>query len=195
MDEDITQLLVEVRGGDKDAESRLVDLVYRELRLIASRYLRNERQGHTLQTTALVNEAYLKLTSRLHSDLKDRVHFYATASQIMRNILIDYARHRAAAKCGGGVRPITLLETLAFSEDRLDEILALENALRRLEKTDPRSGRVVVLRFYGGLSIEDIAHVLGIAPRTVKRDWNYSRAWLRAELSSRTPHGPSSEQN
>ena len=89
MDEDITQLLVEVRGGDKDAESRLVDLVYRELRLIASRYLRNERQGHTLQTTALVNEAYLKLTSRLHSDLKDRVHFYATASQIMRNILID----------------------------------------------------------------------------------------------------------
>lgn len=195
MDEDITQLLVDVRGGDKGAESRLIDLVYRELRTIAHRYLRGERSGHTLQTTALVNEAYLKLASRLQTDWQDRVHFFATAAQIMRNILTDYARHRTAAKSGGGIQPLALLETLAFSEDRLDEILELEHALCRLEKADPRSGRVVVLRFYGGLSIEDIAHVLGVAPRTVKRDWNYGRAWLRSELSSRTPHGPSSEQN
>jgi len=195
MAEDITQLLVGLRTGDKDAESRLIELVYRELRSIASRYLKNERQGHTLQTTALVNEAYVKMVSRLETDWKDRVHFFATAAQIMRNILTDYARHRSAAKCGGGVRPIPLHEALMFSEDRLDEILALENALSRLEKIDPRSGRVVVLRFYGGLSIEDIAEHLHIAPRTVKRDWNYSRAWLRTELNSRTLHGPSSEPN
>ena len=195
MDEDITQLLVGVRGGDKDAESRLIDLVYRELRTIASRYLRSERQGHTLQTTALVNEAYLKIAARQHNDWKDRAHFFATAAQVMRNILTDYARHRVAAKCGGGVRPLALQETLVLSEDRLDEILAIDTALRRLEKIDPRSGRVVVLRFYGGLSIEDIAEVLRIAPRTVKRDWNYSRAWLRKELGLPTSNGSPADQN
>lgn len=195
MHEDITQLLVDIRTGDKVAESRLIDLVYRELRVIASRYLRGERHGHTLQTTALVNEAYIKLSSRLQTDWKDRIHFFATAAQIMRNILTDYARHRVAAKSGGGMRPVVLQETLAVSEDRLDEVLAIDAALTRLEAMDPRGGRVVVLRFYGGLSIEDIAEYLGVAPRTVKRDWNFSRAWLRTQLSSLTLHGPTSEKN
>jgi RNA polymerase sigma factor (TIGR02999 family) len=194
MSNDITQLLVDVRAGDKDAESRLIDLVYRELRVIASRYLRGERQGHTLQTTALVNEAYLKLAGRLRTDWQDRVHFFATAAQIMRNILTDYARHRIAAKCGGGLRPVPLHEALVVSEDRLDEILAIEDALCRLEHIDPRCGRVVVLRFFGGLTIDDIAKVLQVAPRTVKRDWDYSRAWLRSELNSKF-HGFPSEKN
>ena len=157
MSNDITQLLVDVRAGDKDAESRLIDLVYRELRAIASRYLRGERQGHTLQTTALVNEAYLKLAGRLRTDWQDRVHFFATAAQIMRNILTDYARHRIAAKCGGGLHPVPLHEALVVSEDRLDEILAIDDALCRLERIDPRCGRVVVLRFFGGLTIDDVA--------------------------------------
>jgi RNA polymerase sigma factor (TIGR02999 family) len=194
MSSDITQLLVEVRAGDKSAESRLIDLVYRELRAIASRHLRGERQGHTLQTTALVNEAYLKLAGRLHTDWQDRIHFFATAAQIMRNILTDYARHRIAAKCGGGLRPVPLHEALVVSEDRLDEILAIEDALCRLENMDARCGRVVVLRFYGGLTIDDIAKVLHVAPRTVKRDWDYSRAWLRSELNSKL-HGFPSEKN
>jgi RNA polymerase sigma-70 factor (ECF subfamily) len=194
MSNDITQLLVDVRAGDKDAESRLIDLVYRELRAIASRYLRGERQGHTLQTTALVNEAYLKLAGRLRTDWQDRVHFFATAAQIMRNILTDYARHRIAAKCGGGLHPVPLHEALVVSEDRLDEILAIDDALCRLERIDPRCGRVVVLRFFGGLTIDDVAKVLHVAPRTVKRDWDYSRAWLRAELNSKF-HGFPSEKN
>jgi RNA polymerase sigma factor (TIGR02999 family) len=195
MDKDITQLLASVRDGDKGAESRLIDLVYRELRVIASRYLRGERKGHTLQTTALVNEAYVRMAGHLAADWNGRAHFFATAAQVMRNVLTDYARHRGAAKCGGGMQPVPFDETLAISEDRLDDILAIEHALCKLEKIDPRSGRVVVLRFYGGLSIDDIAKVLNIAPRTVKRDWNYSRAWLRAELGSEAAHESPSEQS
>ena len=182
MAEDITLLLNHVRCGDKDAESRLISLVYDELHTIALRQIHRERCGHTLQATALVNEAYVKLFSRPQGDWKDRAHFFAIASQVMRHILIDYARASLAGKRGGGTALLALDEALVFSEDRLEELLVLEDALVRLERHDPRVIQVLVMRFYGGLNLEEIAHVLQVSIRTVKRDWKYGRAWLKADL-------------
>jgi RNA polymerase sigma factor (TIGR02999 family) len=183
--DEITQLLRNVRAGDKAAESRLIELVYGELREIAARYLRRERRGHTLQATALVNEAYVRLVALRETDWKSRAHFFAVAAQVMRHILVDYARNRLSEKRGSGQPAMPLDEALTFSDDRLEQLLVLEDALQKLEVHDARANQVVVMRFYGGLSTDEIAEVLQVSVRTVKRDWNYGRAWLKSELGPR----------
>jgi RNA polymerase sigma factor (TIGR02999 family) len=184
--ENITQLLRDIRTGDKNAEARLIELVYDELHEIAARNLRRERPGHTLQATALVNEAYMRLTSLKETDWKSRAHFFAVAAQVMRHILVDYARNRLSEKRGAGLPALPIDEALTFSDDRLEQLLVLEDALQKLENQDSRANQVVVMRFYGGLSMEEIAEVLQVSTRTVKRDWNYGRAWLKSELGPKT---------
>jgi RNA polymerase sigma-70 factor (ECF subfamily) len=179
----ITQLLHDLRAGKKEAESLLIEAVYPQLRQIAGRYIRGERPGHTLQATALVHEAYLQLVGQADKEWKNRTHFFAVAAQLMRRILVDYARQKKAGKRDGGRRRVELTEGLGITTDRLDEIVAIDEALSRLEEWDPRSCRVVELRFFSGLSETEVAEVLGIAPRTVKRDWNVAKAWLHGELN------------
>ena len=179
----ITRLLGEMRAGDKDAESRLMEAVYPELRRIAGYYLQRERAGHTLQATALVNEAYLQLLGHGDLDWRDRTHFFAAAAQSMRRILVDYARMRKAGKREGDRQRVELSDVLAISEQRLDEVLALDQALTRLSAWDARQSRVVELRFFAGLNEEEVAEVLGVSPRTVSREWTFARAWLHGELN------------
>lgn len=181
---DITALLSDLRNGDRSAEARLVPLVYAELHRIAARYARRERSGHTLQPTALVHEAYMRLVG---DDRRwtDRRHFFAVASSLMRNILVDYARSRNAAKRGGGARVELKDSDRSQPPGRLEDLLSLDEALSRLSKLDERQCRIVEMRFFGGLSEEEIAEVLGISARTVKRDWTLARAWLHNELSRR----------
>jgi RNA polymerase sigma-70 factor (ECF subfamily) len=186
MEEDVTQLLRSLGAGDKAAESRLISLVYHELYAIAARLMRHERPDHTLQPTALVNEAYLKLVNQRDTDWKDRSHFFGTAAQVMRHILIDWARQNLAGKRGGGRAFKTLDEVMVIAPSRLEDLLILEDALQRLEIEDPRAGQVFVLRFYGGLGVDEVAEIIQFSPRTVKRDWDYGRAWLKAELKPRT---------
>lgn len=180
---EITRLLVEIKGGNRRAQSELMPLVYAELRRLARGYMRGERPDHTLQATALVHEAYLKLVEEPAIDWQGRAHFFAVAAQLMRRILVDHARAHQAAKRGGLDHKISLEEELIFSEAKSAELLALDEALVRLAEQDPRQARIVELRFFGGLSIEEIAEVLQISPRTVKRDWNMARAWLYEEIS------------
>ncbi len=184
-DGDITRLLGELRIGNKAAEARLLELVYPKLRKIAARHLRRESSGHTLQPTALVNEAYLQLTRQMDKDWQNRSHFFAVAAQLMRRILVDYARSRKALKRQGGLQRLELTDVLAVSDDRLEEILSIDEALSRLAELDARKGKVVELRFFGGLSEEEVAEVLNVAPRTVRRDWNFAKAWLHGELNTR----------
>jgi RNA polymerase sigma-70 factor, ECF subfamily len=179
---DITRLLERVRAGDRGAESRLMEAVYPELRRIAARRLRAERPGHTLQPSALANEAYLHLLGREDLDWRNRGHFFASAAQAIRRILVDYGRSRKAIRRGGRRRRIELTDTLAISEDRLEEALAVDQALTRLEQWDPRQCRIVEMKFFGGLTEAEIAQVLGVSTRTVIRDWNLARAWLHGEL-------------
>jgi RNA polymerase sigma factor (TIGR02999 family) len=180
---DVTLLLNELKLGNKDALARLIPLVYAELRALASRFLRAERTGHTLQPTALVHEAYLRLVEQDHADWKDRAHFLAVAAQLMRRILVDYARGRATAKRGGVAVRIEI-EGLELEGERLqvEEILGVDQALDRLAVLDPQQSRVVELRYFAGLTVEEAAEALGISPRTVKRDWAMAAAWLRSEL-------------
>jgi RNA polymerase sigma-70 factor, ECF subfamily len=180
---DITRLLGELRAGARDAEARLLDAVYPELRRIAARYLRRERSGHTLQATALVNEVYLQLLGDAEIDWHNRGHFFAVAAQSMRRILVDYGRMRKAAKREGARQKVELTEGLAISDDRLEEVLAIDEALTRLAEWDPRQCRVVEMKFFGGLTEAEIAGVLGVSARTVIRDWNVARAWLHGELN------------
>jgi RNA polymerase sigma-70 factor, ECF subfamily len=179
---EITQLLLRVGAGDPGATAHLLEAVYPELRRIAGYQLRGERPGHTIQPTALVNEAYLDLLAGAKLTWKDRAHFFATVAQAMRRILVDYARMRKAAKREGGKRRVELTDGLAISVDRLDEVLSIDEALTRLAEWDARQSRIVELRFFGGLTEEEVAETLGISARTVKRDWNLARAWLRGEL-------------
>jgi RNA polymerase sigma-70 factor (ECF subfamily) len=179
---EITRLLREVKAGNVEAESVLIDAVQRELRQIAGNLLRAERPGHTLQPTALVNEAYLQLLKDEQTDWKDRNHFFAAAAQSMRRILVDYARTRKAAKREGARQRVELTEFMAVSDDRLDEILAIDEALTRLAEWAPRHCRIVELRFFTGLTEGETADVLGIARRTVSREWRVARAWLHGEL-------------
>lgn len=180
---DVTDLLLRVSQGDKQAEDELLPKVYRELHSIALAYLRHERSGHTLQATALVNEAYLKLTAQTESGWKSRSHFFAIAARVMRRILVDYARHRGAAKRGNGGPMVPLDEGALVSATQSALITDMDEALQRLEQLSPRQARVVELRFFTGLSEEEIAEALGISARTVKRDWTLARAWLYGELS------------
>jgi RNA polymerase sigma-70 factor, ECF subfamily len=181
---EVTGLLAEWKLGHKDALARLVPILYQELRRLAGGYLRGERQGHTLQPTALVHEAYLRLAAETRADWQNRAQFMGVAAQLMRRILVDYARARDAGKRGGSAVRVSL--------ERLDpesaappfvEILVVDRALLRLEKLDPQQARVVELRYFAGLTVDEAAEALGISPRTVKRDWAMASAWLRRELS------------
>jgi RNA polymerase sigma factor (TIGR02999 family) len=178
----VTQLLGRWRGGDREALDSLIPLVYDELRSIAQRYLRNERPGHTLQSTALVHEAYVRLINQDLPEWQNRAHFFAVAAQLMRQILVDHARAYRASKRGGGVCNLALDEAEQNAK-RVDvDILALDDALKTLSAMDAQQGKVVELKFFGGLSIEDTAEVLGVSSSTVKRDWITARAWLHREL-------------
>jgi RNA polymerase sigma factor (TIGR02999 family) len=185
---EVTLLLKELKLGNKDALGQLVPLVYRELRLLAARYLQAERTGHTLQPTALVHELYLRLVQQDHADWKDRAHFLAVAAQLMRRILVDYARARAAAKRDGMATRIEIAGfELSGEAPRTEEILAVDEALDRLAELDPQQTRVVELRYFAGLTIEETAEALGISARTVKREWAMASAWLRNELLEEPP--------
>jgi RNA polymerase sigma-70 factor, ECF subfamily len=181
--QEISRLLAAWGGGDRAALDELIPLVYGELRRLAHLYTGRKSPGHTLQTSALVNEAYLRLADQTHPRWQNRAHFFAICAQLMRQILVDYARRRGARKRGGGERPVPLDEGLIFSEERAADVVALDEALARLAEFDPRQSRVVELRFFGGLSIEETAEVLGVSPGTVMRDWTLAKAWLRREIS------------
>jgi|SRR5579875_132254 len=185
-DASVTLLLSQLSAGDRDAEARLIPQVYDELRRLAAGYMRRERADHTLQPTALVHEAYAHLVDRPNQHWENRAHFLATAAQVMRHLLVDHARARHAGKRGGVQHQITLDEGLATAEDRTVDILFVHQALERLTAFDPRQGRIVELHFFGGLTFDEIALVLGISERTVKREWSMARAWLRTELAGRT---------
>jgi RNA polymerase sigma-70 factor, ECF subfamily len=184
-DGEVTQLLKAMKSGDPSAAERLLPLVYAELHRLASSYMRRERQDHTLQPTALINEAYLHL-AKGNLDWQNREHFIGVAAHVMRRVLVDYARAHRAKMRGGELRRVELEEGLAISEERTEEMLALDEALSRLTEANPRQARVVELRYFGGLSVEQIATVLAIGTRSVKRDWALARIWLfnmlRADL-------------
>jgi len=180
---EITRLLVEVRRGNPEAEAKLVPLVYEHLHRLAASYMRRERPEHTLQPTALVNETYLRLIPQADTTWENRAHFFGVAARLMRQILVDHARARQAGKRGGLVEKLPLDQALEFSPARSWELIELDDALKSLGQLDPQQARVVELRFFGGLTVEETAEVLGISPRTVKRDWRLARAWLHGELS------------
>jgi RNA polymerase sigma-70 factor, ECF subfamily len=182
-DHSISQLLFEASHGNRDAEAALMTQVYGELRRLARKYMRAERANHTLQPTALVNEAYLRLMGQPGATWETRAHFFAAAAQLMRHILVDHARARVADKRGGPQHQVTLNEGLASAEDKSVDVLALHEALEKLAKLDARQARVVELHFFGGLTFPEIAYVLDASERTVKRDWSMARAWLKLELS------------
>jgi len=179
----VTELLVRWRGGDKAALDALMPLVYSELRRIASRYLQAERSDHTLQSTALVNEAYVRLTSQELPQWQNRAHFFAVAAQLMRQILVDHARRHRASKRGGHFYKLALEDAEEQQQPVDVDIIALDDALKSLAAMDSQQSRVVELKFFGGLSNEDTADVLGVSTSTVKRDWTTARAWLYRELN------------
>ena len=179
--QDLTALLVAWNGGDETARSRLIDAVYGELRALARGYLRRERLDHSLPPTALVHEAFLKLIDQRHVNWQNRAHFFAIAARLMRRILVDYARTRAAAKRDGGQR-VPLQETVATTDATDVDLLDLDTALDKLAQVDPRQSELVELRFFGGLTVDEAAAVVGVAPATVDRDWAMARAWLFREL-------------
>ena len=182
---DVTQLLVSWSNGDQQALEKLIPLVYGELRRLADRYLRRERPGHTLQSTALVNEAWMKLIDQRNVHWQNRAHFFGVAAQMIRRILVDYARSRNASKRGGHAYKLSLDDMVEMPKQRDLDLVALDDALESLSKVDPQQGRVVELRFFAGLSIEETAEVLRISPATVKRDWVSAKAWLYREMSGR----------
>jgi len=180
---EVTQLLIAWSDGDQGALEKLVPLVYGELRRIARRYMEREPADHTLQTTALVNEAYLRLIEQKGMKWQNRAHFFAISAQLMRRILVSMARARHANKRGGDARQVSLDEALVISEERAAELVALDEAMNELAALDPRRSRVVELRYFGGLSVEETAEVLKISPETVMREWKRAKAWLYTELN------------
>jgi RNA polymerase sigma-70 factor, ECF subfamily len=182
-DNSVTAMLVQLSAGNREVEAQLIPQVYGELRRLAARYMRHERGEHTLQPTALVNEAYAQLVKQPQVPWQSRAHFFATASTLMRHILVDHARKRLSAKRGGMQHQITLDEEVLQAENRTLDVLVLHEALEHLAKLDPRQARIVELHFFGGLNFEEIAEVLELSERTVKRDWTMARAWLKRELS------------
>jgi len=182
--EPITALLLQASLGDRAAMDQLFPLVYDQLRRMASSSLRRERPDHTLGTTGLVHEAYLRLVDQTRVGWRDRAHFYAVAALAMRRILVDYARRHRRAKRGGGQRPVSLDEGAVSLDERAENIVALDEALTRLAELNPRLSRIVECRFFGGLTEEEIAEALGVTTRTVKRDWAKARGWLYQELTA-----------
>lgn len=181
----VTKLLQGWRGGDRNDLEALLPLVYDELRRLAHHHLKNERPEHTLQSTALVHEAYCRLVGQDLPEWKSRAHFFAIAAQLMRQILVDYARRRRASKRGSGVCMLTLDNAVALPRRKEVDVVALDDALNILAEVDPRQSRVVELRFFAGLSLEETSEVMGIATATVQRDWTAARAWLHREISRR----------
>ena len=186
---DVTTLLLEWSNGNNDALNELTPLVYNELRQLAARHLRRERSGHTLQSTALVHEAYLRLVEQRRVQWHDREHFFAIASRLIRRILVSHARARNSWKRGGGQTMVAVEESIAMVQPRDFDLLALDEALEALSQADPQQARIVELRFFGGVSIEGAATVLGISVSTANRDWNMARAWLYRELSRNPSSG------
>lgn len=179
---EITQLLLAWSDGDQTALEKLLPIVEKELHRIASRYMRKEHPGHTLQTTALVNEAYFRLIDQKNMRWQNRAHFFGIAAQFMRRILLNYARDRHRDKRGGKAVQVSLSEVAVVSIEKSDELIALDESLKRLAVIDERKCRVVELRYFGGLSVEETAEVLGVSPLTVARDWKMAKAWLAREI-------------
>jgi RNA polymerase sigma factor (TIGR02999 family) len=177
----VSELLAKWRAGDEEALRDLVPLIYQELHRLAHRYLQRERPDHTLQSTALVHEAYLRLSKQKQVQFQNRSHFFAVSAQLMRQILVDYAKSHRAAKRGGGTK-LSLEEAPWLSEERGVELVLLDDALNGLARLDPQQSRIVELRFFGGLSIEETAEIMGISPATVKRHWATARLWLQREM-------------
>ncbi|HEX5284228.1 MAG TPA: ECF-type sigma factor [Bryocella sp.] len=197
MDDDrgqTTRLLKAMHAGDAAAAEQLLPLVYAELHRIANACMRRERPDHTLQPTALINEAYLRLVQQ-DVDWNDRAHFVGFAAHVMRRVLVDYARARNTDQRGGKMERVELQDQFAISPERLDEVSLLDEALERLEKNNPRQAKVVELRYFGGLSMEQIGAIIGIAPRSVKRDWALARIWLYEELKPLNPGAQPSDKN
>jgi len=182
--EDITGLLIDWNNGDQAALNRLMPLVYDELRRLASHYVRHERPGHTLQTTALVHEAYLKLVDQKNVKWETRVQFFAAASQVMRHVLVDYARGRRALKRGRDYLKLSLDDAAMSFEENDSDLLSVDEALNNLASIDAQQSRVVELRVFGGLTVEETAEALGVSPRTVKREWSMAKAWLHRQLKT-----------
>lgn len=180
--EDITRLLRLWNEGDQGALEKLTPLVLRELHQLAVRYLGRERCDHTLQATGLVNEAYIRLIDWPHVEWKNRAHFFGVSAQVMRHVLVDYARSRLYSKRGGGVRPVPLDEAPAASDNNLTSLLDIDMALHRLASIDPRTARVIELRYFGGFTVEETAEIMNISAITVIRSWNFAKAWLLREL-------------
>jgi RNA polymerase sigma factor (TIGR02999 family) len=187
-------LLNRLADGDQEAAAQLVPLIYEELRRLAAQRLRHERPGHTLQATALVHEVYLKLAGQPNARWQNRVHFFAVASQLMRRVLVDYARTKQRVRRGGGQEKVSLDEVVLIAPDRTDELLAVHESLSRLEKLDSRQGRIVELRYFGGLTLDETAEVLRVSPKTVMREWNFAKAWLYGELKERQDDSGGMEQ-
>ncbi len=181
---EITRILKSWSGGNRQAVDDLMPLVYDELHKVAQQYLRRQRTDHTLQPTALVNEAYLKLIDISDVDWEDRAHFFAFASQTMRHILVDYARAQSREKRGGGAQKLSLDEAVSYSKETEVDLLALDEALHELAALDEKQGKIVELRFFGGLTVEETAVVLHISPATVKREWRIAKAWLFKKMKN-----------
>lgn len=193
--ENLTELLRDWRQGDRTALDRLTPLVYDEIRRIAHRYMDRERQGHTLQTTALINEAYLRLLGQQQVNWNSRTHFYAVVAQVMRHVLIDHARSRLYLKRGGEAQRVPFDEATLMSTERATELIALDEALNILAELDARKARVIELRYFGGFSLEETAAVLGVSVMTVRRDWRAAKAWLFQQVSQHAAAGPISSSN
>ena len=183
----LTQLLIEWRNGDKAALDQLMPLVHDELRRLARHYMARERRDHTLQTSALINEAYLRLVDQRDTPWQNRAHFFALAAQVMRHILIDHARSHQFEKRGGGAQKVSFDEGVAVTDQRASEIVALDDALTSLATVDPRKSRIVELRFFGGLNIEETAEVMDLSPTTIQREWRAAKAWLRRFIKGQNP--------
>lgn len=179
---DVTEMLANYRAGERGAVERIVPVLYDELRVLAARELRGERRDHTLQVTALVHEAFLKLVAQDRQDYSNRAHFLAVAALAMRRVLLHHAEKRRAEKRGGGVTRVTLDEAQLQGDDRSADVLAVDEALRRLAAMDADKARLVELRYFGGMTSEECAEALGVSQRTVEREWRFARAWLRADL-------------
>ncbi|MGO4885375.1 MAG: sigma-70 family RNA polymerase sigma factor [Bryobacteraceae bacterium] len=186
---EVTELLQAWRGGDQQALDKLTPLVYAELRRLARSYMHRERPGHTLQTTALVHEAFTHLIDTPHVDWQDRNHFFAVCSTLMRRVLVDHARSRTYLKRGGAVKLVSLAEARDVGHNGEVDLFALDEALTGLAALDPRKSQVVELRFFGGLTVDETADVLRTSPETVMRDWKFAKAWLMRELDTERPRG------
>ena len=184
MSTNVTVLLEKINNGDDSAPEKLLPVVYDELRKLAAGYLKNERPGHTLQATALVHEAYIRLVDWERVSWQKRAHFFAVAAQVMRNILVDHARRKRSEIHGGNLQKLALDEAISFSQSQEVDLVDLDDALQDLEKLDERQAKIVELRFFAGLTIEETAHAIGVSTMTISREWNFAKAWLYRRLNN-----------